>query len=120
MPDRQGSSPAGISDHRFDEAIKPAFFRKLAGEVYGVLALPAGAPQLHDQLARDRQGRRVAVFGADDRERQIDPGSNPGGVSSGSIMIQPICISGWLGGTSRFRWRNTPPRGSFSMKLRRV
>ena len=110
MPDRQGPSQAGISGHRFDEAIKPALFRKL----------PAGAPQLHDQLARDRQGRRVAVFGADDRERQIDPGSNPGGVSSGSIMIQPICISGWLGGTSRFTWRNTPPRGSFSMKLRRV
>jgi hypothetical protein len=47
MPDRQGSSPAGISDHRFDEATKPAFFRKLAGEVHGVLALPTGAPQLH-------------------------------------------------------------------------
>ena len=43
-----------------------------------------------------------------------------GGVSAGSMMIQPIWASGCLGGTSRLTWRKTPPRGSLSRKLRRV
>ena len=41
-----------------------------------------------------------------------------GGVSSGSMMMNPICASGCFGGTRRFTWRNTPPRGSFSTKRR--
>ena len=41
-----------------------------------------------------------------------------GGVSSGSMMMNPICAAGCFGGTRRFTWRNTPPRGSFSTKLR--
>jgi hypothetical protein len=40
-----------------------------------------------------------------------------GGVSSGSMMIQPICARG---GTSRFTCLNTPPRGSFNTKFRSV
>ncbi|MOA02639.1 hypothetical protein D3C78_1221010 [compost metagenome] len=43
-----------------------------------------------------------------------------GGVSAGSMMIQAICALGSLAGTSRLTWRNTPPRGSLSTKLRRV
>ena len=43
-----------------------------------------------------------------------------GGVSSGSMMMKPICASGCFGGTSKFTWRNTPPRGSFRTKLRSV
>ena len=41
-----------------------------------------------------------------------------GGVSAGSMMMKPICASGCFGGTGRFTWRKTPPRGSFSTKLR--
>ncbi|MNG18155.1 hypothetical protein D3C84_1021900 [compost metagenome] len=43
-----------------------------------------------------------------------------GGVSHGSMMIQPMCAFGCLGGTSKLTCRNTPPRGSFKTKLRRV
>ena len=41
-----------------------------------------------------------------------------GGVSSGSMMMKPICARGSFGGTSRLTWRKTPPRGSLSTKLR--
>jgi len=51
---------------------------------------------------------------------QIELEPDIGGVSQGSMMIQPICASGFFGGTSRLTWRNTPPRGSLSMKLRSV
>ncbi len=43
-----------------------------------------------------------------------------GGVSAGSMMIQPVAARGSLGGTSRLTCRKTPPRGSLSMKLRRL
>ena len=51
-------------------------------------------------------------------QMQLEP--DMGGVSSGSMMMKPIWASGCLGGTSRFTWRKTPPRGSFSTKLRSV
>ena len=41
-----------------------------------------------------------------------------GGVSAGSMMIQPMAAPGRFGGTRRLTWRNTPPRGSFSTKRR--
>ena len=41
-----------------------------------------------------------------------------GGVSSGSMMMNPICARGSLAGTSRLTWRKTPPRGSLSTKAR--
>ena len=43
-----------------------------------------------------------------------------GGVASGSMMMKPMSARGSRGGTSRLTWRNTPPRGSLSMKLRSV
>ncbi len=43
-----------------------------------------------------------------------------GGVSSGSMMMKPICAIGSLAGTSRFTCRKTPPRGSLRTKLRRA
>ena len=43
-----------------------------------------------------------------------------GGVSSGSIIIQPMCASECIGGTSKFTCLNTPPRGSLSIKFRKV
>ncbi len=43
-----------------------------------------------------------------------------GGVSAGSMMIQPSVAEGCFGGTSRLTWRNTPPRGSLSTKRRSV
>ena len=43
-----------------------------------------------------------------------------GGVSAGSMMIQPIRAFASFGGTSRLTWRKTPPRGSLSTKLRSV
>jgi hypothetical protein len=49
---------------------------------------------------------------------QIEFEPDIGGVSAGSMMIQPIRARGSLGGTSRLTWRNTPPRGSFNTKLR--
>ena len=51
---------------------------------------------------------------------QIELEPDIGGVSSGSMMMKPICAFGFLGGTSRLTWRKTPPRGSFRTKLRRV
>ena len=42
-----------------------------------------------------------------------------GGVSSGSMMMNPICARGSLAGTSRLTWRKTPPRGSLSTKSRK-
>ena len=51
---------------------------------------------------------------------QIELEPDIGGVSSGSMMMKPICASGCFGGTSRLTWRKTPPRGSLSMKSRRV
>ena len=53
-----------------------------------------------------------------DTQMELDP--DMGGVSSGSMMIKAASASGCLGGTSRFTCRNTPPRGSFRTKLRRV
>ena len=41
-----------------------------------------------------------------------------GGVSSGSMMMKPICALGSLAGTSRLTWRKTPPRGSLRTKSR--
>src|SRR5690242_2926697 len=43
-----------------------------------------------------------------------------GGVSAGSMMIQPMQARGSVGGTSRLTCRNTPPRGSFRTKFRNV
>ncbi|MNY68491.1 hypothetical protein D3C86_2062610 [compost metagenome] len=43
-----------------------------------------------------------------------------GGVSSGSMIMKAASASGCFGGTRRLTWRNTPPRGSLSTKLRRV
>ena len=43
-----------------------------------------------------------------------------GGLSSGSMMMNPFCASECFGGTSRLTCRNTPPRGSLSRKLRKV
>jgi len=43
-----------------------------------------------------------------------------GGVCTGSMMIQPVTARGSFGGTSRFTWRKTPPRGSFSTKSRKA
>ena len=42
-----------------------------------------------------------------------------GGVSAGSMMIQPICALGFFGGTRRLKCRKTPPRGSLSRKFRK-
>ena len=47
---------------------------------------------------------------------EFDP--DIGGVSSGSMMMKAASAWGCFGGTSRFTWRKTPPRGSFSTKLR--
>ena len=49
---------------------------------------------------------------------QLEP--DIGGVCSGSMMMKPIWARGSFGGTSRLTWRKTPPRGSFSTKLRSV
>ena len=43
-----------------------------------------------------------------------------GGVSCGSMTIQPVTARGSLGGTSRLTCRKTPPRGSLRTKLRSV
>ncbi len=43
-----------------------------------------------------------------------------GGVSSGSMMMKPICALGSFAGTMRLTWRNTPPRGSLSTKSRKA
>ena len=51
---------------------------------------------------------------------QIELEPDMGGLSSGSMMMKPIRARGSLGGTSRFTWRKTPPRGSFSRKFRRI
>ena len=51
---------------------------------------------------------------------QIEFEPDIGGVSAGSMMIQPICARGSFGGTSRLTCRKTPPRGSLSTKLRSV
>lgn len=53
-------------------------------------------------------------------ETHIEFEPDIGGVSAGSMMIQPICAFGSLGGASRLTWRKTPPRGSFKTKLRSV
>jgi hypothetical protein len=49
-------------------------------------------------------------------QMQLEP--DMGGVSSGSMMMKPICAAGFFGGTSRLTWRKTPPRGSFSTSAR--
>ena len=51
---------------------------------------------------------------------QIEFDPDIGGVSAGSMTIQPVRARGSFGGTSRFTCRKTPPRGSFSTKLRSV
>jgi hypothetical protein len=51
---------------------------------------------------------------------QIELEPDMGGVSSGSMMMKPICALGSLAGTSRFTWRKTPPRGSLRTKLRKA
>src|SRR6201996_5593176 len=51
---------------------------------------------------------------------QIEFEPDIGGVSSGSMMMKPICARGSLGGTSRLTCRNTPPRGSLSTKSRKA
>ena len=51
---------------------------------------------------------------------QIEFEPDIGGVWVGSMMMKPIAARGFFGGTSRFTWRNTPPRGSLSTKFRRV
>ena len=51
---------------------------------------------------------------------QIEFEPDMGGVSSGSMMMKPICALGSLAGTSRFTWRKTPPRGSLRTKLRKA
>ena len=48
-------------------------------------------------------------------QMQLEP--DMGGVSSGSMMMKPIWARGFLGGTSKFTWRKTPPRGSLSTKF---
>ena len=48
---------------------------------------------------------------------QIEFDPDIGGVWFGSIMIQPICAFGFLGGTSKLTCRNRPPRGSLSTKF---
>jgi hypothetical protein len=53
-------------------------------------------------------------------ETQIELDPDMGGVCTGSMMIQAAWARGSLGGTSRLTCLNTPPRGSFSMKLRSV
>jgi hypothetical protein len=62
-----------------------------------------------------RQDAGIEQHGGD-TQMELEP--DIGGVSSGSMMIQPICAFGFLGGTSRLTWRKTPPRGSLSTKLR--
>jgi len=39
---------------------------------------------------------------------QIELDPDIGGVSAGSMMIQPMCAAGCLGGTSRLTCRKTP------------
>jgi hypothetical protein len=41
-----------------------------------------------------------------------------GGVSSGSMMMKPICALESSAETRKFTWRKTPPRGSLRTKLR--
>ncbi len=43
-----------------------------------------------------------------------------GGVCTGSMIRNPIAARGSFGGTSRFTWVKTPPRGSFSTRSRSV
>ena len=50
---------------------------------------------------------------------QIEFEPDMGGVSSGSMMMKPICALGSLAGTSRLTCRKTPPRGSLRTKLRK-
>ena len=49
---------------------------------------------------------------------QIEFEPDIGGVSSGSMMMKPICARGSLAGTIKLTWRKTPPRGSLSTKAR--
>ena len=60
-------------------------------------------------------GRMPASSSTVDTQIEFEP--DMGGVSSGSMMMKAASASGFFGGTSRFTWRKTPPRGSFRTKF---
>src|SRR5918993_1372485 len=78
---------------------------------------PPGASRVR-RVSGSCMGRMPLSSSTVATQMELEP--DMGGVSAGSMMIQPICARLSLGGTSRFTCRNTPPRGSLSMNWRKA